>query len=317
MKKVNLFLLSIVGLFLISCNADVFGDSESLFPDEETLPCLTTWQEQLEYAKKNNNVTARSNANGIYFVGHIYNGKINTQKQLSELLEQLFADDANVVMYIDSLNFEIVPLKKIRQKAQSMGVSDPSEALKLQLDSKIKIGMDIIELEWRYKGKTYYSKAIASNEQGGILYDHIGHMIIVSDSHKSQATEIKSDVKAIKTRSEGSGITERSFVLQNDGGYNYWGNLIWEYTISCSSFFDKDGILCNRSMMASYDSAFGWSCDAKVQTINGGIGLSKYHEFAWGHAHASSISASVEWNGVGFTISSGSTGATGSVVHRR
>lgn len=316
MNKVNQLLLSIVVLFFVSCNADVFLDSESPRLDE-TVPFSTTWQDQLEYAKNNNNVTTRSSTNEIYFVGHTYNGKINTKNQISELLEQLFADDADIAMYLDSLNFEIVPLKIIRQKAQSMGVDDPSETLKHQLDSVIKVGMDIIKLEWRYKGKTFYSTAIASNDKGGIIYDHIGHMIIVPGSHQSQAREVKSDVKAIKTRSEGGGVTERSFVLQNDGGYNVFGDLVWEYTISCSSFFSSDGILCNRSMVALSDSSLGWSCDAKVQTINGDIGSSKYHEFAWGHAYRSLLSASVEWSGIGFTISSGSTGATGSLVHSR
>lgn len=85
-------------------------------------------------------MTTRSSTNGIYFVGHTYNGKINTKNQISVLLEQLFADDADIAMYLDSLNFEIVPLKTIRQKAQSMGVDDPSETLKFQLDSVIKVG---------------------------------------------------------------------------------------------------------------------------------------------------------------------------------
>ena len=316
MKKVELLLLFIVNLFLVSCNADVFLDSESLHSNENaSFP--TTWQEQLRCAKNYNSSTARSAINGLALVRHSYNGKINTENQRSELLEQLFVDNADIVMYSDSLNFEIVSLKIIRQKAQSMGVDDPSKTLKLQLDSIIKVGMDILELEWCYKGKTYYSTAIASNEQGGILYDHIGHMIIMSGNHESRAREIKSDVKAIKTRSEGGGVTERSFVLQNDGGYNIWGNLVWEYTISCSSFFDGNGILCNRSMLALSDSAVGWSCDAKIETINGELGSSKFHEFAWGHAHAYVLSVSVEWNGVGFTISGGATGASGSIVHSR
>lgn len=271
----------------------------------------------MEYAKNNNNVATRSSTNEIYFVGHTYNGKINTEAQISGLLEQLFADDADVVMYLDSVDFEIVPLKIIKQKAQSMGIDDPSETLKLQLDSAIKVGMDIIGLEWRYKGKTYYSTAIASNDQGGILYDHIGHMIIVPDIHKSLARQIGSGVKAIKTRTEGDGVTERSFVLQNDGGYNFLCNLVWEYTISCSSFFDRDGILRNRSMVAPHSAVFGWSCDAQVKTINGDIGSSKYHEFAWGHAHAYLLSVSLEWGGAGFSISGGGTGSTGSLVHTR
>lgn len=301
---------------MVSCNADTFLDQESI-NSEERVSFQTTWQNQLEYAKNNNNVTTRSGSNGIYFVGHTYNGKITTENQKSELLEQLFADDTDIVMYLDTLNFEIVPMKMVRQKAKSMGVDDPNETLKFQLNSVIKVGMDIIELEWRYQGKTYYSTAIASNEQGGILYDHIGHMIIVSDSHKPQAKAIESGVKALKTRSEGGGIAERSFVLQDDGGYNVFGQLVWEYTISCSSFFDDNGILYNRSMAAPYHSVVGWSCVAKVQTVSGDIGKSNFHEFAWGHVHGSLVSVSLDWNGVGFKISGGGSGSTGSVVHRR
>lgn len=316
MKKIELLLLSIVSLFMVSCNADIFLDQEPV-NSKDVVSFTTTWQEQLEYAKNNNNVTTRSSSNEIYFVGHTYNGKINTKSQKSELLEQLFADDADIVMYLDSLNFEIVSLKMVRQKAKSMGVNDPSETLRLQLDSAIKVGMDIIKLEWRYKGETYYSTAIASNEQGGILYDHIGHMIIVPNNHKSQAKVIKSGVKTLKTRQEGGGITERSFVLQDDGGYNLFGDLVWEYTISCSSFFDGKGILYSRSMTAPHSSVIGWSCDAQVKTVSGDIGKSKFHEFAWGHVHGHFVSVSLEWNGIGFSISGGDSGSTGSIVHRR
>lgn len=301
--------------FLFSCNADILQDGESVYSDE-TVSCPTTWQSQLQYARNSNNVTTRSGANGLYFVGYTYKGKINTKTQKFELLEQLFADDTDIVAYLDRLNFEIVPLKIIRQKAQSMAVNDPSETLKLQLDSVVKIGMDIIGLEWRYKGKTFYSTAIASNEQGGILYDHIGHMAVVSDSHKSQVSQIKSGVR-VKTRREVDGTTERSFVLQDNGGYNSFGKAVWEYTISCSSFFDGNGILRNRSMVALHDAVFGWSCDAQVKTINGDIGSSKFHEFAWGHTHAFFLTVSLEWGGAGFTISGGGSGSTGSVVHSR
>ena len=122
---------------MVSCNADTFLDQESI-NSEERVSFQTTWQNQLEYAKNNNNVTTRSGSNGIYFVGHTYNGKITTENQKSELLEQLFADDTDIVMYLDTLNFEIVPMKMVRQKAKSMGVDDPNETLKFQLNSVIK-----------------------------------------------------------------------------------------------------------------------------------------------------------------------------------
>lgn len=314
MRKISLFLLSIVVLFFVSCNADILQDLESSYVEENRIASLqSTWQEQVEYAKSQN-VATRSAFDEVTLIKYTYKGKINTQKQISELLNCLFSDDADVVTYLDSVNYDIVPLKTIREKAKQMNIDDPSESLRLQLDSVIELGMEVIDLEWSYKGRTVYSTAIASNERGGIIYDHIGHMIATPSN---QYVEIEPNVELMKTRSEGTDGDREIITDLSNYGTNKYNKVVWEYRVYCSSTFDGNGILQNRNLFATSDAKEGWACNAQIRTVSGELGVSNYHEFAWAHAHGENITISIGWNGTGFTISSGATGASYTLIHRR
>lgn len=314
-----IFSLFIASLLLSSCNNNNFDNLETGIVNKNTPTSLRPkWKEHIEYAQRNKNTKLETESNGVSLIGYTYKGKIHTKEQISDLLEQLFSDDTNVVTYIDSVNYEIVPLKRLRLKAKKMNLDNPEKNLRNQLDTVIKIGMNVIELEWSYKEHIVYSTAIATDEKG-ILYDHIGHMITTAHND-SPNKEISVEYQRMKTRCEGSGESstrEVFFELADDGGQNIFGNYVWIYHIRRSSFFNGKGVLVSRSNIATHDDAIGWSCDASVETIGGTIDESKYDEFAWGYSYGHNIDATLSWNGTGFTIPSGSTGSSGSLTHRR
>lgn len=312
MKRTIYLLSALVIMLLVNCTTD---NNEIINPKNESTE-TPLWLSQLTQVNANLK-GSRSNSSDLYLVNYNYKSKIETEAQKSELLKELFAANTKMVLPLDDKGkyYEILPFEEIKQKMESYGVKNPGKYIELQLDTIIKIGQtDVIDLEWCYKGDNFHSTAIASKKQG-ILYDHIGSMIITSPNEQSLEYI---PIKTRKSRSEGEGgLYERSFVLQNDGGYNALGQKIWEYTISCYSYFDKDGILSKKNVFATHHSSGGWNCDANARTINGEIGRSYYHEFAWGHTHALGISVSVQFNGFEFTLSPGGDGATGTSVHRK
>lgn len=315
-----IFFQFIASLLLSSCNDNIFDNLKTEIVNENIPTSLCPkWKEHIEYAQRNKDTKLEAGSNEVSLIGYTYKGKIHTKEQISDLLEQLFSDDTNVVTYIDSVNYEIVSLKRFRHKAKKMNLDDPEKKLRNQLDTVINIGMDVIELKWSYKGHIVYSTAIASDEKG-ILYDHIGHMITTA-CNDSPNEEILVEYQRMKTRGEGSedgGSTrEVFFELANNGGKNIYGGYVWIYHIHRSSFFNGKGILVSRSNIATHDSAIGWSCDARLETIGGTIDESKYDEFAWGYSYGRNMDVTLSWNGTGFTIPSGSTGTSGSLVHRR
>ena len=313
MKKVISVFLSIMALFFASCSTEILQDPEFLHVDRNEIDSFQhTWQEQVEYAKSKG--LTKTSSDDIVLIKYIYKGKIENQKQISELLEQMLSDEIEVVTYLDGINYDIVPLKVVRENAKLRNMDDPRESLKVRLDSIIKLGMEVIDLEWSYKGRSVYSTAIASNKQGGILYDHIGYMIVTPSNRN---VETISDVNLIKTRSESFGGDFTMTTDVSDSGSNKYGQILWRYSIYCSSTFDGNGILRNRNKHATSHAENGWRCDARIETISGEIGISDYHEFEYAYAYGTDQTISIGWNGTGFTISGGGTKATCSLVHRR
>ena len=74
-----------------------------------------------------------------------------------------------VVWYKDFWHFEILSLKEAKEKAKVSG-GEPYVLIEEQLRTGICIGMEMVDLKWLYKGKTYHSTAIVSNEHGGFVY---------------------------------------------------------------------------------------------------------------------------------------------------
>lgn len=304
MKK-NVFVL----LFLIvvnSCSDAITASSEIKWK---------TWQEQLEYAK-NTNLGTKTAVDDLCLVNYTYKGMIENKGDIPVIVDDLFSENSAIIQYESSgfSDFNIVTIGTLFQMLEIPDDSDPFSDLRTRLKSIIEIGMELVELEWTFKGKTYYSTAIVSNKYGGVLYDNIGTYAIRSTCENISEEEPR--LHSVKSRSESSEPAVRHFSMSNSGT-NYLGIEVYSYSITCTSYFNEQGILYDRVMNANHDSAWGWSCNSAINTINGDINVSTYHEFAWAYAYSASCTVSIGWHGNGFSISPGSTGASGTEIHRR
>ncbi|NDV65499.1 hypothetical protein [Bacteroides sp. 224] len=309
MKK-SAFILACISIFLISCNSDDTYNGVSNYDDQLNLP--TTWQEQLKSAQNRSNVETRNGANEIKLIGYTHKGIIDSENEISVIMEHLFSNNASIVQYTNKDEFEILPLKAVRENAiQSIGI-DPTERLIPQLKTKILVGMEIIELEWNYKGNIYYSTAIASNEHGGILYDHIGYMILNPRSFSQIDQEISTP--EVKTRSESIARTTCVF-SKGWPVYNLYYIKVMGFSLKCVSTF-RNGILVDRSCNSSSWADSGFTCEADIKTVGGDLDSSRYHEFAWAYCYGIGWSASISFQGVGFNVSGGDQREAGTEVHR-
>lgn len=313
--KLKIFLLLSISMFFFSCNDEMFSKQEPDYLNSSLHPM--TWQEQLNYAQNKNTINTKTlSEDRIYLRAYTYKGTIDTDKERSDIMEELFSDSSVTVKYTDNSNFEIVPLKTIRDNAKILGSKDPLLDLKAQLDTLIQIGMELIELEWNYKGNIFYSTAIASNDKGGIIYDHIGYLILETAETEHEIESLSLNTPLIKTGNESGGESIILRFTKPRSIPNSYGTIVISFNITCSSYFDSRGILYDRTLNATHSASTGFSCTADIRTVSGDIGSSRFHEFAWGYNYGSGITASLGWNGTGFTISGGGQGATGTEVHR-
>lgn len=312
MRTKELILLIISCFFLLSCNYEIESNDAYSSP-EITATSPTIWQEQLEYAKNNHIVNTKSETDKVYLIDYKYKGVISSENEITSIIEQLFSKDTYIVQYLDNKTFEITTLNSAIQKKGTSDCEKRFADLKHQLEVTIGIGMELIEAKWYYKGNTYSSLVIASNDHGGVIYDHIGFMILDS----TNITEIEKpqiDIPITKTVSETGKPTKKVF-SRSYSGQNLMGVKVWEYSLYCCSEFANNK-LKDRTLNSYRWSAFGWTCQAEITTINGEIDSSSFHEFAWGYVYGAAYSVSLKWNGLGFTISGSGTGQTGTEVHR-
>lgn len=58
-----------------------------------------------------------------------------------------------------------------------MRQKDTYDLIQQQLTKELKIGMELIELQWEYKGKTFNSVAVV-HKGGKFVYDPIGSLVL-------------------------------------------------------------------------------------------------------------------------------------------
>lgn len=319
MKKTLFFLSAVSAVLFLSFKSNHINNDNKQYVDTLSFYAQPDiWQEQMEFAKKHCERISKSSVNGIEFIGYTYKGKIETQEQKDDIFNKMFDGDTYVVKYPGETFFEIVTYRELRKEAKSKGQVEPGLLLRKQLESAVTVGMDIVEVEWKYKGKTIKSIAIASNNEGGILYEHIGNMITIPDTgNKYSSEDIRIAIENPQTRTM-SETTERSFEIEPHGDFCAYGKCTWECSIKCvSTFYTNDGILAGRSATAEYDSSIGWYCSADVCIISGDIDNSKFSEFSWGYAYSNQEHVTINAGPLGVTIIPGyASGKSATIVHR-
>jgi len=182
LKQIIISLILIVSASSVTFYMQSCSSKNNVDVDKNTLSSVNknTWQQQLKYAlnKKQTKSGNETSSDEISLIGYTYKGIIKSDAEKLEIIEDLFSANSSFAQYKKDGQYGIVPIHSILQKSGILGDDNPFKILKSQLMTQIEVGMEIIELKWEYKGKIYYSTAIASNEQGGIIYDNIGHFII-------------------------------------------------------------------------------------------------------------------------------------------
>lgn len=174
MKKT--FLILFLLLKICELNAQTASASQEENPQ--------TWQEQIDFMKKQSNLLANQRKDEFKFIGYKHLGKIKSQKQIDEYWKYMSADDTKIVSYPNDkysyYTFEIVPLKQERKRLKDLNGTDMYEFIKKDLEPIVGIGKELIRLDWEYEGETIHSLGLIS--QGKIVFDYIGSMIVSPDS---------------------------------------------------------------------------------------------------------------------------------------
>ncbi|WP_307757970.1 hypothetical protein [uncultured Mediterranea sp.] len=312
MKTIYYFFVLVLSLLFVSCGSDILVNEVVPPVKAEKKNALETWQQQAEFVKKYTNPMIEFGIHGVSLIGYTYLGKIDSQEQLNELWEYLFAEDTDVADNAGDNTYEIVSWKIKKEKVRLRGLPDPSVLIKQQLQSILKVGVEMVEMEWMYKGKRVYSKAVVSDECGGIIFDPIGSFISITFPEKKE--EMKSSMRTIKTRRENEPIV-REWILSNQSRTYVNGKPAWRYHLQSTSLFYKNGILKDFSIYQSHHAETGWSCDANIISTKGERGVSTYHEFSWGYAYGEGITVSVNLQGTIFSITPGAHGGSGTMAH--
>ncbi len=168
---------------------------------------LTTWQEQLEYAKNNLGEVNEVDVDHLKLLNYTYKGVIKSKKKKDEIIDSLLSCDAPFVMHLPPIirrdttitgnsyvihkksfpRFEIITVCEMVELVGTME-ENPVKQMRQQLAQLIQVGFEYLELEWSYKGKTFNSLCIVSNENGGIVYEPIGSNIFIETGEERQDT---------------------------------------------------------------------------------------------------------------------------------
>lgn len=121
------------------------------------------WQSQIKYAL---NVSKDRGYDDIKLIDCKKMGSINTEEDKNSIIQKMFTPQspicyANKVLTIEAANKDSILSNIIR-------------STKLGVEKIINLNMKAIELEWSYKGKSFFTIALIDKERGAIVYDNIG-----------------------------------------------------------------------------------------------------------------------------------------------
>jgi len=297
--RVCLLASALTAIGLISCS-----EQSTLQQSIDSGP--NTWESQIQYALSHG---TRNNSDKVTLIGYEYRGKVNTENEKRQLIEEMFSDDAYTLVYngICFTGPEMDTWRNLRNEIEGYG-----QKLQESMASEIVVGeTDVIDLEWTFNNTTYHSVAIASNNRGGIIYDNIGTYAI---EYKSESI---TDNGISETRTQSNGNYHAKF-QRTESGTDEFGMIQWKISLECYSDFNETGILISKALNAYYRAQKGWTCDAKIQSLRGDENVSKFHEFIWGYAYGDErYTAYVQPGGDQFYVSFMSLGGeTGRCTHR-
>ncbi len=333
--------------FLLSCNESIYEISDVLDSQDESNNSsvlqadefrfinkkykisggMSIWEAQLNKVIENNFLIKQ---NELEMIGYKYVREIDSQDELGAIKSEMVDNNIFFPIYGDnSGNFTIVEqgmskydynflLDMLMPDSEHTKTSVPVKSDKSPLSDAVyffdKNDLSMVNLEWKYKGEILNTTCLVS-EKKGIVFDNFLYFIHLASGETKSAGNVSAVIPRLKSTSTEVGDGDLQYTFQKqDEAYNWYGIRVWYYNIQCTvngSLIGSQRSITDKSMTAYHDAAFGFSCDAKIQSISFETGVNGYLDFAWGYSYGAGVSVSVSWNGSGFSISGGGTGATG------
>jgi len=151
----------------------------------------------------------------LALTGYKYRGKVKTEAEKQQLLDEMFTDETDALTYTD----EGLSAPIMATWGEIRKIKGPNPILQENIESDIVVGQtDIIDLEWTFKGANYHSTAIANDN--GKLYDNIGSFAI-TEIVSIEKQEIISDTD---TRTDEFGTYHIPF-KKNEYGMSIFGGI--------------------------------------------------------------------------------------------
>lgn len=158
---------------------------------------LVIWKKQLNVARSLPSKEYISDLDFLHLVDYTYKSKIKSEEEKKVIIDSLISDNSLSVLHWPPIvvkdtivqhdffeikencfpRFEIVPVSVAKRYAKMRGEQNPIIQLKQKLDSLIKVGFEVVTLDWCYKNTEFRSICIVSNDYG-IIYDPIGSCVI-------------------------------------------------------------------------------------------------------------------------------------------
>ena len=131
------------------------------------------------WEKQYNMVMQENPGDSLVLVGYKEKKVISSARKLKAAVESVFADDSYIAIqnHVD-YSFAIVPMSKASQ------LWDGYTKLKEEISSGAATHLNggatlrLVKLEWKYKGKTYLSRALVTDEEGH-FFDTIGYFVAI------------------------------------------------------------------------------------------------------------------------------------------
>lgn len=309
-EKASVFLMAIVLVVtVVSCSLDISEDSSILNPEVKVEKFI--WERQLDYVMGH---SATSNF-PLRLLGYKYLGVIANNNKAQEYLDRVFSDNSLLAVKSDreADGFEIMQRHELIEFSAKDGVllDKVFENHRKSLLDCIEVGKTfVIELTWQYYGEEFKSWALATDGDGGVIYDNVASF--VPNPNPSEDIEWKQYLDNCPKELSNSRIDEmgQEYVIvsifhigDHHPSQNIFGRYLWEYEIKCiSKFSGQSGLFLGVEEMwarATYEQT--WSCSAAIDTVYGVPGGSSSHVFKWAYIYGESpVSVEIVGNGVTF-----------------
>ncbi len=285
---------------------------------------IPIWKQQLNMVIENNSLIRQSE---LELIGYEYDRKINDQNELGKIKSEIINSNTFFPVYeVNSERFTIVKkeiseydlfLDMVIPNSEYAKTSIPVKSDKSPLSDAVYFfkenDLSLINLKWKYKNEILNTICLVSEKQG-IVFDNFLYFIHFASGKIESVKNISTTISRLKSaNAEEDGNIQYTF-HKEDEAYNWYGIRVWYYNINCTvtgTMIGSQKSITDKSLSAYHDAAYGFSCDAQINSKSFQTGTSGYLDFAWGYCCKTGTSASLSWNGIGFTINGGGTGATG------